>query len=198
MAQSALKITQFPVFPCYLVRAWNRIAPDTAGSDRRPSKPRVAGSNPAGRASFPKEFAECPLCLGTRGEGTGEKSDRSAFHDWLTEVRPSATPRASQRPAPMAWCDVVEPCTLRECRISLGQSQAAFAATARRCVSRVVPDVGCRAASTAAEGARTRACAGDASRRPRTPSTSRARAAGRRARQDAASGGAGRPAAGDL
>ena len=29
----------------------------------------------------------------------------------------------------MAWCDVVEPCTLRECRISLGQSQAAFAAT---------------------------------------------------------------------
>ena len=29
----------------------------------------------------------------------------------------------------MAWCDVVEPCTLRECRIALGQSQAAFAAT---------------------------------------------------------------------
>ena len=28
----------------------------------------------------------------------------------------------------MAWCDVVEPRTLRECRISLGQSQAAFAA----------------------------------------------------------------------
>ena len=28
----------------------------------------------------------------------------------------------------MAWCDVVEPCTLRECRIALGQSQAAFAA----------------------------------------------------------------------
>ena len=27
----------------------------------------------------------------------------------------------------MAWCDVVEPCTLRECRIALGQSQAAFA-----------------------------------------------------------------------
>ena len=34
-------------------------------------------------------------------------------------------PRASQRPAPMAWCDVVEPRTLRECRIALGQSQAA-------------------------------------------------------------------------
>ena len=29
----------------------------------------------------------------------------------------------------MAWCDVVEPCTLRECRIALGQSQAAFAST---------------------------------------------------------------------
>ena len=29
----------------------------------------------------------------------------------------------------MAWCDVVEPCTLRECRIALGQSQAVFAAT---------------------------------------------------------------------
>ena len=29
----------------------------------------------------------------------------------------------------MAWCDVVEPRTLRACRIALGQSQAAFAAT---------------------------------------------------------------------
>ena len=28
----------------------------------------------------------------------------------------------------MAWCDVVKPRTLRECRIALGQSQAAFAA----------------------------------------------------------------------
>ena len=28
----------------------------------------------------------------------------------------------------MAWCDVVEPRTLRECRIALGQSQTAFAA----------------------------------------------------------------------
>ena len=28
----------------------------------------------------------------------------------------------------MAWCDVVEPRTLRACRIALGQSQAAFAA----------------------------------------------------------------------
>ena len=28
----------------------------------------------------------------------------------------------------MAWCDVVEPCTLRECRIALGKSQAGFAA----------------------------------------------------------------------
>ena len=28
----------------------------------------------------------------------------------------------------MAWCDVVEPRTLRACRIELGQSQAAFAA----------------------------------------------------------------------
>ena len=28
----------------------------------------------------------------------------------------------------MAWCDVVEPRTLRECRIALGQSQAAVAA----------------------------------------------------------------------
>ena len=28
----------------------------------------------------------------------------------------------------MAWCVVVDPRTLRECRIALGQSQAAFAA----------------------------------------------------------------------
>ena len=28
----------------------------------------------------------------------------------------------------MAWCDVVEPRTLRECRIALGKSQAACAA----------------------------------------------------------------------
>ena len=28
----------------------------------------------------------------------------------------------------MAWCDLMEPRTLRECRIALGQSQAAFAA----------------------------------------------------------------------
>ena len=28
----------------------------------------------------------------------------------------------------MAWCDVVEPRTLRECRIDLGQSQSSFAA----------------------------------------------------------------------
>ena len=28
----------------------------------------------------------------------------------------------------MAWCDVVEPRTLRECRIAVGQSQATFAA----------------------------------------------------------------------
>ena len=28
----------------------------------------------------------------------------------------------------MAWCDVVEPRTLRECRIALGQSQSSFAA----------------------------------------------------------------------
>ena len=28
----------------------------------------------------------------------------------------------------MAWCDVVEPRPLRDCRIALGQSQAAFAA----------------------------------------------------------------------
>ena len=28
----------------------------------------------------------------------------------------------------MAWCDVVEPRTLRECRLALGQSQAGFAA----------------------------------------------------------------------
>ena len=26
---------------------------------------------------FPREFADCALCLGTGGEGTGEKSDRS-------------------------------------------------------------------------------------------------------------------------
>ena len=28
----------------------------------------------------------------------------------------------------MAWCDVLEPHTLRSCRIALGQSQAVFAA----------------------------------------------------------------------
>ena len=27
----------------------------------------------------------------------------------------------------MAWCDVVEPRTLRECRIALGKSQSAYA-----------------------------------------------------------------------
>ena len=43
----------------------------------------------------------------------------------------------------MAWCDVVEPCTLRECRISLGQAQAAFAATlgARKIIAIVMVGV---------------------------------------------------------
>ena len=45
----------------------------------------------------------------------------------------------------MAWCDVVERRTLRECRIALGQSQAAFAAMLG-VVPRVVSDLGCRAA----------------------------------------------------
>ena len=48
----------------------------------------------------------------------------------------------------MAWCDVVEPRTLRACRIALGQSQAGVRRDAR-CVSRVVSDVGCQAASDA-------------------------------------------------
>ena len=97
----------------------------------------------------------------------------------------------------MAWCDVVEPRTLRECRIALGQSQAAFAA-----MLGVSPesyrtwDAG-RRATPPKLLARARALAthrDDAG----APSVTRARAADRRARQDAAGGGAGRAAAGDL
>ena len=56
----------------------------------------------------------------------------------------------------MAWCDVVEPCTLRECRIALGQVASGVRGHAR-CVPRVVPDVGCRSTGDAAEDARTSA-----------------------------------------
>ena len=62
----------------------------------------------------------------------------------------------------MAGCDVVEPRTLRECRIALGQSQAVFAAVLGASPG-VVPDVGFRAAGATAEDARTRACARHAS-----------------------------------
>ena len=57
----------------------------------------------------------------------------------------------------MAWCDVVEPRTLRECRIALGQSQAAFAVMLGAS-PRVVPDVGCRAAGDAADDTRASPC----------------------------------------
>ena len=63
----------------------------------------------------------------------------------------------------MTWCDVVEPRTLRDCRIALGQSQAAFAAMLG-VPPRVVSDVGYRTAGNAAEDARTSARVGDASR----------------------------------
>ena len=46
-------------------------------SDMGPSKPRVAGSNPAGRAIFLKNSPIVPTAWGTGGESTGEKSDRS-------------------------------------------------------------------------------------------------------------------------
>ena len=96
----------------------------------------------------------------------------------------------------MAWCDVVEPRTLRECRIALGQSQAAFAA-----MLGVSPesyrtwDAGRRATppKILARARRWRRIA-----MTRAPSVTRARATHRRARQDAAGGGAGRAAAGDL
>ena len=59
----------------------------------------------------------------------------------------------------MAWCDVVEPRTLRECRIALGQSQAAFAAMLGASPeSYRTWDAG--AAGDAAEDARTSACTG--------------------------------------
>ena len=34
---------------------------------------------PAIPRHFPKEFADCALCRGARGEGAGEKSDRSGL-----------------------------------------------------------------------------------------------------------------------
>ena len=97
----------------------------------------------------------------------------------------------------MAWCDVVEPRTLRECRIALGQSQAAFAA-----MLGVSPesyrtwDAG-RRATPPKMLARARALATHRDDHALLAVT-RARAAHRRARQDAAGGGAGRAAAGDL
>ena len=63
----------------------------------------------------------------------------------------------------MAWCGVVEPRTLRECRIALGQSQAAFAAMLGVSLESY-PDVGCRAAGNAAKDPRTSAGARHASR----------------------------------
>ena len=97
----------------------------------------------------------------------------------------------------MAWCDVVEPRTLRECRIALGQSQAAFAA-----MLGVSPesyrtwDAG-RRATPPKVLARAKALAAHRDDHA-TPSVTRARAAHRRACQDAAGGGAGRTATGDL
>ena len=44
--------------------------------DRWPSKPGVAGFESCRARHFPREFADCAHCLGTGGEGTGEKSDR--------------------------------------------------------------------------------------------------------------------------
>ena len=63
----------------------------------------------------------------------------------------------------MAWCDVVEPRTLRECRIALGRSQAAFAA-----MLGVSPESyrtwGCRAAGDTAPGSGASQGTGDVSR----------------------------------
>ena len=116
----------------------------------------------------------------------------------------------------MAWCDVVEPCTLRECRIALGKSQAAFAALLGvSAESYRTWDAGRRAPPPKVL-ARARALAthrDDHALLPlpvlallvgvhvKTPAAARAfrRSYYRRmVRPDAASGGAGRPAAGDL
>ena len=112
------------------------------------TKPRVAGSNPAGRATFLKNSPIIPSAWAPGAKVQAKKVTGQASEDWLTEVRPAPPPCLHDDPVPMAWCVVVEPRTLRECRIALGQSQAAFAAMLG-VVSRVVPDVGCRAAGDA-------------------------------------------------
>ena len=97
----------------------------------------------------------------------------------------------------MAWCDVVEPRTLRECRIALGKSQAAFAAMLG--VSREsyrTWDAG-RRATPPKMLARARALATHRDDHALLPLPVLALLIGR-ARQDAAGGGAGRAAAGDL
>ena len=97
----------------------------------------------------------------------------------------------------MAWCDVVEPRTLRECRIALGQSQTACAA-----MLGVSPesyrtwDAGRRATPPKILArARVLATHRDAQALLRLPVLALLI---RGARQDAAGGGARRPTAGDL
>ena len=97
----------------------------------------------------------------------------------------------------MAWCDVVEPRTLRECRIALGQSQAAFAAMLGASPeSYRTWDAG-RRATPPKMLARARALATHCDDHALLPLPVLA-LLNRRARQDAAGGGAGRAAAGDL
>ena len=97
----------------------------------------------------------------------------------------------------MAWCDVVEPRTLRECRIALGQSQAAFAAMLGSSPeSYRTWDAG-RRATPLKILARARALAAHRDDHALLPLPVLA-AAHRRARQNAAGGVARRAAAGDL
>ena len=81
-------------FPVFWSEPGNRIAPDTAGSDGRPSKPRVAGSNPAGRAIFLKNS---PILASVWSPGAKVQAKKVTgpvtFQDWLTEVRPAPPPR---------------------------------------------------------------------------------------------------------
>ena len=116
----------------------------------------------------------------------------------LGEPVPAASPTpASQRPAPMAWCDVVEPRTLRACRIALGQSQAAFAATLGASPeSYRTWDAG-RRATPLKILARARTLATHRDDHALLPLPVLALLIGC-ARQNAAGGGARRPAAGDL
>ena len=68
-----------PEPPKMMTSVSNRMALAAASSASRNVLPPTEGRRfESCRARhFPKEFADCAHCLGTRGEGAGEKSDRS-------------------------------------------------------------------------------------------------------------------------